>query len=204
MCNEITAHTEAVKDFLSTDPEEMVLRSGADFSKNRDSILISYYAHMHLVSLKDGQILTHANKEVSYNDATLILQYLVQCSGLPARGKWISFLELPDGIHHHVPFIKEAYQPISDMFGYNQDLFAKQAKKLGGKPVNIAHSAFAIPAFPKLSLAIALWAGDEEFPPKATILFDSIAPYQLTTAALWVLGCELVKKMTHNILKPSC
>jgi hypothetical protein len=200
MCNELTAHTAAVNNFLAADPDKMVQKSGAVYSDDGNSIIISYYAQKHFVSIANGQVTTADNRQVSYNDATLILQYLKQCSGLPPRNRWLSFLELPQGIHHHVPFIKSACEPIRDAFGSNPGLFLQQTEKLGGKPIDMGDAAALIPAFPKLPLAAILWEGDDEFPARATILFDSIAPYQLTTAALWVLGCELAKKLVSQPL----
>ncbi|WP_347491030.1 DUF3786 domain-containing protein [Desulfoscipio sp. XC116] len=195
MCHELTAHTSAIKDFLAANPEEMILKSGAAYAQDRRSVLIEYFAQPHTVSIKNGEVLAENQQPASPKDATLILQYLKQCSGLPPRGKWISFLELPQGIHHHVPFLKDACQPISDNLSDNPDIFMQRAAKLGGRPIKMGDAAVLIPAFPKLPLAVAIWQGDDEFPAKANILFDSIAPHHLTTAALWVLGCELAQKM---------
>lgn len=199
MCNELTAHSAAVQDFLGTDPEEMVLKSGASFSQDHKHIIIKYFGQKHFVHVTNAKVINSDNQEVPYNDATLILQYLKQCSGLPPRNKWISFLELPDGIHHNVPFIKNACEPLGEVFGYCSEQFKKIAEDdFGGVPIKIGDIALSIPAFPKLPLAVAIWEGDDEFPARATILFDSIAPHQLTTAALWVLGCELTKKLVSR------
>lgn len=194
MCNELTAHSAAVKDFLLTDPDEMIIKSGACYSEDRLYIIVDYFARKHFISLNTGEVTTPGNT-VTFNDATLILQYLKQCSGLPPRGQWISFLELPQGEHHYVPFLNDACKPVSEIFGNNLPLLEKRVNKLGGQRINLGDCSFLIPAFPKLPLAVVVWEGDEEFPPKATILFDSIAPYHLSTAALWVLGCELTKKL---------
>ncbi|AGL01457.1 DUF3786 domain-containing protein [Desulfoscipio gibsoniae] len=197
MCHELTAHTAAIKNFLDTDPEEMILRSGASYSKNREGINIEYFGRTYTVSLKDGVVMAGNNKNAAPKDATLILQYLKQSSGLPPRGKWISFLELPQGIHHHVPFLKDACQPISEALSNNPVLFMQRAARLDGQPIKMGDAGAQISAFPKLPLAVAIWQGDDEFPAKANILFDSIAPHHLTTAALWVLGCELAQKMIN-------
>ncbi|TYO97750.1 DUF3786 domain-containing protein [Desulfallas thermosapovorans] len=196
MCHELTAHTAAIKDFLASNPEEMILKSGAIFSKNQESIIVKYFARNFTVSLSNGEVTAENQQPVSPKDATLILQYLTQCNGLPPRGTWISFLELPQGIHHYVPFLKDACQPISNILSDDPNLFMQRAASLGGRPIKMGDAAALIPAFPKLPLAVAIWQGDDEFPAKANILFDSIAPHHLTTAALWVLGCEMARKMT--------
>jgi len=195
MCHELTAHTAALKDFLSAAPEEMVLKCGASFSSDRRHILIDYFGKKHLVSLQDGEVKTALDETVSFNDATLILQYLKQCSGLPPRGKWLSFLELPEGILHHVPFLNDACNPLAETFGHRLELFKQLTGKLGATRIQMGDTAVCVPVFTKLPLAAAIWEGDDEFPARAVILFDSIAQHQLTTAALWVLGCELTSKL---------
>ncbi|WP_027365717.1 DUF3786 domain-containing protein [Desulfotruncus alcoholivorax] len=195
MCNELTAHSAAVNDFINSNLEEVVLKSGAFFSKDRNHLIIDYYNHKHYVSVLNGEVVTENGDQVSLNDATLILQYMIQCSGLPPRGRWISFLELPEGMHHYVPFLNDACNPISREFGNQPEKLLERSKLLGGMPAALGDCSVIIPAFQKLPLAVVMWEGDDEFPPKATILFDAIAPHQLTTAALWVLGCELTKKL---------
>jgi len=195
MCNELTAHSAAVNDFLNANIEEVILKSGAVLTNNQNHLVIDYYNRQHLVAIVDGEVITEDGNKVSLNDATLILQYLTQCSGLPPRGRWISFLELPDGMHHYVPFINDACNPISRAFGNQPEKLLTRTKLFGGVLGTLGDYSVVLPAFPKLPLTIVMWQGDEEFPPKTTILFDAIAPHQLTTAALWVLGCELTKKL---------
>ncbi len=195
MCHEPTAHATALKGFLSTQPEEMVIKCGTTYSNDRKHILIEYFGKKYLVSLQNGEVKTTLGETVSLNDATLILQYLRQCSGLPPRGKWLSFLELPEGIMHHEPFLNDACHPLAQTFGHRLELFNQLASQLGANNIQMGDTAVYVPAFAKLPLAVAIWEGDDEFPAKAVILFDSIAPHQLTTAALWVLGCELTRKL---------
>ncbi|SFG44736.1 protein of unknown function [Desulfotomaculum arcticum] len=195
MCNELTAHSAAVNDFINSNLEEIILTSGAFFSKDHNHLIIDYYNRKHYVSVQSGEVTTASGDQVALNDATLILQYIIQCSGLPPRGRWISFLELPDGIHHYVPFLNDACNPISREFGNQPEKLLARSKLLGGIPASLGDCSVIIPAFPKLPLVVVMWEGDDEFPPKATILFDAIAPQQLSTAALWVLGCELTKKL---------
>ncbi|MFA7467852.1 MAG: DUF3786 domain-containing protein [Desulfotomaculaceae bacterium] len=96
---------------------------------------------------------------------------------------------------HHEPFLNDACNPLAQTFGHRLELFNQLAEQLGANSIQMGDTAVYVPAFAKLPLAVAIWEGDDEFPAKAVILFDSIAPHQLTTAALWVLGCELSRKL---------
>lgn len=196
MCNPVNAYQEAVKRFAGIDPADAASRSGASYDSSNNRFEILYFGKLYMVDRKGTVWKADCPEEnVPFNDRTLIVQYLYEASGLPPRGSWQSFLELPDGAHHYAPLKTDAIGPLADIFGNSPGEFSKAARKLGGSPINMGDYAFNIPAFPKLPLAVVLWEGDDEFPARSNILFDSVSPAQLTTAALWVLGVELANKM---------
>lgn len=197
MCNPLNAYQETVKRFMGLDPSEVVARTGAGFEDGLYTI--DYFNDKYNVD-ETGRVFAAEKKdvEVPFNDRTLILQYLCEASGLPPRGRWLSFLELPDGVHHYVPLQTDATNPLARTFGDHPDEFRRAALRYGGKRLELGDISFFIPALPKLPLAVVLWEGDDEFPPRANILFDSVAETHLTTAALWVLGVELARKMMSH------
>ncbi len=197
MCNIISAYQEAVKEFRQHDPGDVTLRSGAVYHAKQAIFTISYFNLEHQID-REGRV-TLNGKSVPYNDRTLILQYLCYASGLPPREKWISFLELPDGRHHYIPFQTDATIPVANQFGCSPEEFARAARQLGGTLIKMGDLGFSVPALPKLPLAVTLWEGDEEFRAQANILFDSVASTHLSTAALWVLGVELATKLLGHI-----
>ncbi len=197
MCNPLNAYTEAVRKFISlaSEPEDVVLRTGASFNAKRKVFTLFYFGQVYEIDFAGNVQRQGTPGEVSYNDRTLILQYLCSASGLPPRGHWLSFLELPNGAHHNAPFHIDALNPLAEAFGTRLEDFHRATRHLGGETMAMADAAAKILALPKLPLAVTIWAGDEEFPPRANILFDAVAPTHLTTAALWVLGVELAHKL---------
>ncbi|SHI73458.1 DUF3786 domain-containing protein [Desulfofundulus thermosubterraneus] len=197
MVNQLNALSEAVRNFasLASEPEAVVLRTGASFDAQKKFFLLPYLGHFYEIDLAGNVQKQGSTEKVPYNDRTLILQYLCSASGLPPRGRWLSFLELPNGAHHNAPFHTDALNPLAEAFGTRLEDFRRATRHLGGEPLNMGDAGAKIPALPKLPLAVTIWAGDEEFPPRANILFDAVAPTHLTTAALWVLGVELAHKL---------
>lgn len=197
MCNPVNAYQETVKKFIGIDPSVAAVRSGAGYAQGLYTI--DYFNNKYMVE-ESGRVMLADNpgEDIPFNDRTIILQYLCEASGLPPRGRWLSFLELPQGEHHYVPFQIDATSPLARTFGPVPDEFRRAALALGGRELDLGDVSFTIPALPKLPLAVVLWEGDEEFPARATILFDAVAPAHLTTAALWVLGIELARKMLSH------
>ncbi len=193
MCSPVNAYHETVKRFVGADPVDVVARSGASYQNGLYTI-----DYLHTTYRVDEKGIVYKEdrpgKEVPFNDRTLILQYLCEASGLPPRGRWLSFLELPEGEHHYVPFQTDATKPLAQTFDGHLEEFKLAAKFLGGSEINLGDMSFEIPALPKLPLAVVLWE-DDEFPARSNILFDSVASTHLTTAALYMLGIELARKL---------
>jgi len=72
---------------------------------------------------------------------------------------------------------------------YSDDLdgFQRAAESLGGEKQNLADAAFRIPAFPKAPLFYLLWAGDDEFEARISVLFDRSVEEHLSADAIWGL-----------------
>ncbi|MFZ5643994.1 MAG: DUF3786 domain-containing protein [Bacillota bacterium] len=196
MCSPVNAYQEAVRRFANIDPDEVVAKSGAFYDGINKRFEIMYFSSLYRVNL-EGKVWKpeFPIEEIPFNDRTLILQYLTEASGLPPRGRWLSFLELPDGAHHYAPLQTDAMAPLAEVFGKRAEEFRAASLELGGTPINMGDHSFLIPALPKIPLAVILWEGDDEFPAKSGILFDAVSQHHLTTAALWVLGVELARKM---------
>lgn len=194
----ISVHEEARQVFLSKDPAEMAENAGGRYDSSTGHIIIPFLNQICRVDREGVVTPDDSSFRLSRNEVTCILQYLAVASGLPPRNTWISFLELPDGPHHFVPFQKEAMEPLAKAFGSDLDSFERIALALGGNPLNMGDKGFSLQVLPKLSLAIAVWEGDEEFPAKANILFDAVAPQYLSTASLWVLGIEVAERFTDQ------
>jgi hypothetical protein len=66
---------------------------------------------------------------------------------------------------------------------------------LGGESFDIGDAAYSFRALPQLPMAVVWWAGDEEFPAKASVLFDEAASHYLPTDGLAILGRMLCRKL---------
>lgn len=137
----------------------------------------------------------YSGKTILISDQTLMLMYLKQASGLPAREQWVNFLQLPEGSHHYGPFMVDAINPMVDLFDGKQDLFLASLAEMGGQPVKMGDFGGLIPVLPKITLAAIIWVGDEEFPAKGNILFDVGISTYLDTAGAYVLGINTARRL---------
>lgn len=143
------------------------------------------------------------NQELAPPDQALILYYLVTADGAPLEGSWISFSDLPDGRFYVKAFQGYTGKILASIF--QNDLKGLKAaaligggvlqERLPGLPGDLA---FVFPALPRLSLLLAYWTGDEDFPASAQILFPDATPHYLPTDVCAYLGSSLVRRLRRT------
>ncbi len=189
------SHTwETIKEeYQNKDPQSISENSGVEYDYSREEFILNYCGNTFRVSYP-GAHLEGAPFSVSLEEKIVFLQYLCWAKSVPPRGKWLSFLELPFGQHHHVPFQKEAIFPLAAKYGNNLSEFCR-AGESWGEEQNFSDASFLIRVFPLINLLVILRRGDDEFPPHANVLFDSASPYHLPTATLYVMGIKVVERI---------
>ncbi|NJL58992.1 MAG: DUF3786 domain-containing protein [Desulfobacteraceae bacterium] len=131
---------------------------------------------------------SQADKQIPLQEQVLILHYL-QGRHKPGAGKWIAYREIPGASFYFSAFVKRAIDPLKKTFGANVAGLIKAAGVLGGKKSDTGDAGFEFQLFPNIALRVILWAGDEEFPPEANILFqDSICDILSPEDSAWLAG----------------
>jgi hypothetical protein len=62
--------------------------------------------------------------------------------------------------------------------------------------LDLGDASFAFDALPRVRVAAVYYAGDEDFPASANVLFDESASHYLPTDALAGVGSALVDRLT--------
>jgi hypothetical protein len=120
--------------------------------------------------------------------AILAIHHLLRADGSRPTGEWVAFRELPDALFYAPAFAGHAEGTVAYRFGQDVAGFRQACLALGGSPLDLADAAYSFQALPRLPLAVLLWAGDDEFPGQARILFDANAGRQLPTEDLSGVG----------------
>jgi hypothetical protein len=126
---------------------------------------------------------------------SLILSYLQTANGAPLADHWISYRELPNGGFYHQAFQGYAPDRLSKRWGLDVQGFAAACSALGGLPLDLGDAGFMLRVLPRVDMAAIYWLGDEDFPSRASILFDANAHYYMVTDGLAILGNQLVSKI---------
>ena len=129
----------------------------------------------------------------------LLLHYLNTHGRAGLSGKWVSFSELKSGMVKASSFLREAEDPIKDLFERDSAKTAAAIEKLGavrsdGFPTPKAWMLFLLP---KVPVMILYWPQEDEFPAKVKILFDQTADHFLDVESLMFL----LEGLVHNLEK---
>jgi len=189
------------------DIKQQCSRSGANYV-HPDRVTVEYLNQSYVIpipgmeiSLKDspnhgeGQ---EGREDIDLKDRILILHYLITAKGTPNTGKLIGFKQVPGGLFEYASFSREILKPLLDHFNKEPERLAEAAANLGGAPASYGDASVSIKAFPNVPVVIVLWRGDDEFPPNASILFDSTVSDYLSTEDMSVLCARIVQKLTHS------
>jgi hypothetical protein len=155
----------------------------------------NHYEGQNPVSALEGQ---EGCEDINLKDGILILHYLTAAKGTPNTGKLIGFRQVPGGLFEHASFSREVLTPLLDHFGKEPERLVEAAANLGGSKAGYGDVAVTIRAFPKVSVVIVLWRGDDEFAPNASMLFDSTVADYLSTEDMSVLCERIVEKLTES------
>lgn len=102
---------------------------------------------------------------------TFLLRCLLEAKEHPWQGQWKTFREMPWGELYIQPFTGRCLQRAAFGFGNRLPAFRAACEKLGAKPLAHGDAGYEFPFLGPYAMEILLWAGDEEFPPSAQLLY---------------------------------
>ncbi len=196
MREKMIAQVAAMKDELRKgDPQKFAANTGAEFVNG--IFRIRFYGEAHLVSFPDLEARVESTGKVcGLNRTAMFLYYLKTAEGSPHVGKWVAFRDLPGGMFYHQAYQGYSGDRLAKAIDNRISVFERAAKNLNGVKLEIGDAAFMFDALPRVKVAAVYYAGDEDFPASANVLFDESASHYLPTDALAGVGSALVDRLT--------
>ena len=103
---------------------------------------------------------------------TFLLRYLLESKAAAWEGEWKTFREMPWGEMYIKPYTGRVLTRAAFTFGTRLDAFRAAAEKMGALPLTNGDAGFEFDLIGKFRMRILVWAGDEEFPPNAQVLYS--------------------------------
>ena len=103
---------------------------------------------------------------------TFLLRYLLEGKNVPALGNWKTFREMPWGELYIKPYTGRVLTRAAFTFGTRVASFCAAAEKMGATPVNHGDAGYEFSLVGDYHIRLLVWAGDDEFPPSAQVLYS--------------------------------
>jgi hypothetical protein len=185
---------EARSRLSALTPEEIVERSGCTFDADR-RYRLDFASRAYTIDQTFIVRRADTGDEAASFIQSIILMYLATADGTPPFDHWISFHELPDGQFYEQAFRGYSGEELVRGLQGDVEAFQRASLKLNGESIGLGDAAFAFRILPRLRLAAVMYAGDEDFPAQARVLFEATAPHYLSTDGLAILGGQLVSQI---------
>lgn len=172
-----------LKAYQDLNPEDISQRTGIPYDGETSSFTlrlmgVTYrithpgYEVFHL----DGEGAGWFPLEEKPNARILVLRFLTEGAVAPASGKFLTYREIPWGEVYFKQFQGRCIFRLAYGFGNNLEKFAAIMDKIGGTKLDFGDISYEFEFLNGLQLRMILWAGDDEFPPSAQILFSDNFP----------------------------
>lgn len=198
------ALARARADWAAADPAACAARAGC--ACGADGVLVPLFGRPHLVRHPEVDVTAGAasgGAPVHAAVAVLLVHYLLRADGAEPEGEWVAYRELPDGLFYAASFAARAEQPLARAFagdaaagGPGLDAFRRAAEGLGGDALTLADAAYRFDALPRVAVAVLVWAGDDEGPGQARVLFAGSARHYLPAEDLAGVGGLVAQRLT--------
>ena len=124
-----------------------------------------------------------------------IIYYLLKSKDIEVSGEWISEKDMPGGATffrgpHEIPT-----RLICRRYRNNIEAFRKKCEQLHGLPMDMADAAYRFEITPRIPVSVLYWAGDDDFPPEAKILYDRTITEHLSADIIFSLAVEICTRI---------
>lgn len=186
---------KAWRELLDADPGEVAKRSLAEYIPATGEYSLVALGETYLVNPAAKSIKNISNPGRKYEHFLnlSIPIYLTQARDVPVSGELVKELKGGEFFFrgsHTLPL-----EAVSRKYASDRELFLEAGRAMGGDPFKGGDAAFSFNFFPRVAMAFVLWMEDDEFPARATLLFDANADKHMALDVVWavaLLSCQRI------------
>lgn len=176
------------QQILELDRNETAKRAMCSYNSESESFSVAMLNRQYRVDLEKKDIFLSQSggddKNAGFIEQLCILSYLIHSTDVPASKKLVKAESLPGGAFffrgpHVLPTAK-----LEDVFGANPALLYCAIEQIGAEKSGFGDASIELQVLERVKINLIVWAGDDEFRARSSILFDSTISEQLPLDAL--------------------
>lgn len=198
-------HEQHWQQLARLDGHQTARRAGCRYLSAQGSFAILLLNREYLVDPNRRTIHLSADATdvpaAGYLEQLCILTYLLRARDVPPAGELVNAEKLdPGGFFfrgsHALPT-----KSLEDAFGHDPDRLKKAGRRFGAVPGTFGDASVKVLVLPRIPMNLIIWGADEEFPARASILFDRTASLQMPLDGLYAVTRYAVKSIVSAALE---
>ena len=187
--------------YEKSDVGKIAARTGLDFDVDEGRFSLMLVGKQYYVKHPRFSISGEISGETGPYEDILILRYLLEGMYAPPGsgiGGMLSYEEMPWGKVYGSQFRGRVLGRIAREFGRDPSLLTAAVEAIPGlfyQAVGGADAAYRIEFLNGLFVSVLVWAGDEEFPASAQMLFSDNFKYAFNAEDMAVVGDVVVSRL---------
>ncbi len=182
------AHEGLWKQLVELDGQKTAQRAKCQYLDDPQHYVIRLLNKDYVVNLSDRQVFSVQSglppEPAEFLEQLCLLAYLINAQDLPVANKLVRPETLPGGQfffkgQHSVPT-----EELERAFGKSPERLYEIAEQFDAKRCEFGDASIELYVLPRIPLTIVIWRSDDEFPARASILFDRTAAAHLPLDAL--------------------
>ena len=158
--------------FAALDPQEAAARTGTPFADG--AFCLTLLGHPYRITHPEFSISGEGGTALKSLPAqTFLMRWLLEGKQTAGSRDFLTFREMPWGELYIQPFTGRVLQRAAFSFGTRLEAFRAACTATGGLPLQAGVAGFEFTLLGNYRLRMLLWAGDDEFPPSAQLLYSA-------------------------------
>ena len=158
--------------FAALDPQEAAARTGTPFADG--AFCLTLLGHPYRITHPEFSISGEGGTGLKSLPAqTFLMRWLLEGKQTAGSRDFLTFREMPWGELYIQPFTGRVLQRAAFSFGTRLEAFRAACTAMGGLPLQAGDAGFEFTLLGNYRLRMLLWAGDDEFPPSAQLLYSA-------------------------------
>lgn len=158
--------------FAALDPQEAAARTGTPFENG--AFCLTLLGHPYRITHPEFSISGEGGTDLKSLPAqTFLMRWLLEGKQTAGSRDFLTFREMPWGELYIQPFTGRVLKRAAFSFGTRLEAFRAACTAMGGLPLQAGDAGFEFTLLGNYRLRMLLWAGDDEFPPSAQLLYSA-------------------------------
>lgn len=183
-------------ELAQLDPRDVSRRALCSFVRGQNCYTLPVWNRICTISPGQGTVLwrTESDRLHEYFDLFAV-HYLLTAREISPSGQWISEKDMMGGATffrgpHAIPT-----HLIANRVNNSVDAFRSLCTAYGGAPLAMADAAYSFSITDRIPVAVLYWAGDDEFPAEAKLLFDKTLPKHFALDIIFALAVGVCEEL---------